>query len=65
VEGVGLRLQEYRVKSLAEKQIAVDEKMFLSPSIGPSILAVAVENHRLNSGKTSRVFVVEKKEMVQ
>ena len=65
VEGVGLRLQEYRVKSLAEKQIAVDEKMFLSPSIGPSILAVAIENHRLNSGETTRVFVVEKKEMVQ
>ena len=65
VEGVGLRLQEYRVKSLAEKQVAVDEKIFLSPSIGPSILAVAVENHRLNSGETSRVFVVEKKKMMQ
>lgn len=65
VEGVGLRLRQYRVKSLAAKQVKVDEKMFLSSSISNSILAVAVEDHSLAAGATTRVFVVEKKEMAQ
>lgn len=61
VEGVGLRLHQYRVKSLSAK-VEVDEKIFLSPAISNSILAVAVEDHSLAAGATTRVFVVEKKE---
>ena len=62
VEGVGLRLQKYLVKSLAQGQIDVDEKLFLSSSISQSILAVAVENHSLNPGQATMVFIVDQKE---
>lgn len=65
VEGVGLRLKKYLVKSLAKKAIGLDEKTFLSPSISNSILAVAVEHHNLQPGESSRVFVVDQKEQVQ
>ncbi len=62
VEGVGLRLKQYRVKALGIKPVAVDETMFLTSAVSPSILAVAVEDHTLNRGASIRVFVVEKKE---
>lgn len=65
VDGVGLCLRKYQVKSLALGKIDVDEKTFLSPSISNSILAVAVEDHNLRPGETTRVFVVEKKEKEQ
>lgn len=65
VDGVGLRLKKYLIKSLAKKAITFDEKTFLSPSISSSILAVAVENHTLAPGETTRVFVVEQKEQVK
>lgn len=65
VEGVGLRLKKYIVKSLSKKTIGLDEKIFLSPSISNSILAVAVEHHNLQTGESSRVFVVDQKEQVQ
>ena len=62
VDGIGLSLKQYRVKSLSPKRIVLDEKIFLTPSVGGSILAVAIENHDLGSNETTRVFVVEKKE---
>jgi conjugal transfer pilus assembly protein TraK len=62
VDGVGLRLKNYLVKSLAGNQIKVDEKIFLSSSISQSILAVAVENHKLHPGHSTRVFIVDQKE---
>jgi len=64
VDGVGLRLKKYQVTSLVTN-LTVDEKIFLSSSISDSILAIAVEDHNLDSGETTRVFVVEKKEQVQ
>lgn len=60
VDGVGLRLKEFKV--IAKKTVDVDEKTFLSGKISDSILAVAVEDHQLTSGQSTRVFVVEKKE---
>ncbi len=65
VDGVGLRLKKYLVKSLSDEEATVDEKVFLSSAVGPSILAVAVENHRLNTGQTTRVFVVDQKEQTR
>lgn len=60
VDGVGIRLKEFKVT--AKKTVDVDEKTFLSSAISDAILAVAVEDHQLTSGKSTRVFVVEKKE---
>ena len=63
VDGVGLRLKIFQVTQLkGELNGNIDEKMFLSHLISDSILAVAVEGHRLKRGDKTRVFVVEKKE---
>ncbi|MGB3211266.1 MAG: type-F conjugative transfer system secretin TraK, partial [Desulforhopalus sp.] len=65
VDGVGLRLNKYLVKSLSQEQVEVNEKTFLSSSVSQSILAVAVENHRLHPGQSTEVFLVEQKEREQ
>ena len=65
VDGVGLRLKKYAVTSLAHEQRILDEKSFLSSSVSQSLLAVAIEDHHLQSGQTTRVFVVEQKGQVQ
>ena len=62
VDGVGLRLKKYMVKSLAESRIDIAEATFLTPAISSSILAVAVEYHSLQPGDTTLVFVVDQKE---
>ncbi len=62
VDGVGLRLRKFRVTA-GSRKVHVDEKDFLSSAISDSILAVAVEDHNLNPGESTRVFVVEKKEV--
>jgi len=61
VEGVGLRLKEYRVKALAGKSLHVTEKNFLSPELSEKIIAVVVENHTIEPGGSSRVFIVEQR----
>lgn len=65
VDGVGLRLKKYLVKSLAKNELIIDEKSFLSPAVSNSILAVAVENHNLKPGEMTRVFVVDQKEQIK
>ncbi len=50
VDGVGLRLKKYQMTSLAKDKIDLDEKIFLSATISPLILAVAVEQHALALG---------------
>lgn len=62
VDGVGLQMKKFQVTSKAIKRIQVEEQDFLSPIVSDSILAVAVEDHTLNPGESTRVFVVEKKE---
>ncbi len=62
VDGVGLRMKKFQVTSKATGKIQVEEQDFLSPTVSDSILAVAVEDHSLNPGESTRVFVVEKKE---
>jgi conjugal transfer pilus assembly protein TraK len=65
VEGVGLRLKQFKVASTRGETMELQEKTFLSLGISESILAVAIENHVLNTGEATRVFVVEKREQSQ
>ena len=65
VDGAGLRLKKYSVRSLVQNPVTVGEKLFLTSSVSGSILAVAIEDHRLHTGQTTRVFVVDQKEQPQ
>ncbi len=62
VDGVGLRLKQFQIKSLAAEQIRVDEQMFIASSISGSILAVGIEKHVLDPRQSTRLFVVDQKE---
>ena len=65
VEGVGLRLKQFKVASTKDETMELKEKTFLSLFISEAILAVAIENQVLNTGEATRVFVVEKREQSQ
>jgi conjugal transfer pilus assembly protein TraK len=65
VDGVGLRLKKYAVKSLVQHELMVEEKTFLTPQIGNTLLAVAVDTHDLQIGASTLAFVVEQKEQDQ
>lgn len=65
VDGIGLQLKEFVATSLGDRQARIEEKIFLTPQIGTSVLAVAVVDHQLQPGESSRVFVVEQKESRQ
>ncbi|EKD39762.1 MAG: hypothetical protein ACD_75C00302G0014 [uncultured bacterium] len=65
VDGVGLRLKEFTAKSASQDELTVEEAFFLNPAISESLLAVAVDNHTLQPGESTRVFVVEQKELDQ
>lgn len=59
VDGTGLRLIEYQVKSLKDN-IRVDESTFLRPEISGRIpVAIALEDHVLTPLRPVRLFVVE------
>lgn len=62
VEGIGLRLKRYNITSLAMDEINVNETDFLRSNVSPALFAVAIEDHTLQLGESTRVFVVEKKE---
>ena len=62
VDGIGLRLKCYSITSVTTGNISVEETDFLHSDISPSLLAVAIEDHNLLSGESTRLFVVEKKE---
>ena len=65
VEGIGLRLKQYKVASKRDETMELKEKTFLSLFISEAILAVAIEDQVLNTGEATRVFVVEKREQSQ
>jgi conjugal transfer pilus assembly protein TraK len=65
VEGVGLRLKEYKAMNIKSEDAELQEKSFLDLGISDSILAVAVEDHVLQPHEATRVFVVEKREQQQ
>ena len=63
VEGVGLRLKSFKATSKLATDLELAEKTFLTAIVGNPILAVAVEQHTLKPGESTRVFVVERKEL--
>ena len=65
VEGIGLRLKQFKVASTKDESMELKEKTFLSLFISEAILAVAIEDQVLNTGEMTRVFVVEKREQSQ
>lgn len=65
VEGIGLRLKQFKVASTKDETMELKEKTFLSLFISEAILAVAIEDQVLNTGEATRVFVVEKREQSQ
>lgn len=65
VEGVGLRLKEFSIQSLAAEDLELTETDFLAPDMGENILAITVEDHRLAPGAKTRVLVVEQKEDIR
>jgi conjugal transfer pilus assembly protein TraK len=65
VEGIGLRLKQFKVASKRDETMELKEKTFLSLFISEAILAVAIEDQVLNTGEATRVFVVEKREQSQ
>lgn len=65
VEGIGLRLKRYSITSLAMDDISVKETDLLRLNVSPDLLAVAIEDHTLRPGDSTRVYVVEKKEGVR
>ena len=63
IEGVGLRLKSFTATSKLSTDLDLVEKTFLTAAVGNPILAVAVEQHTLKPGESTRVFVVERKEL--
>lgn len=61
VEGLGLRLKMYEVRSISPVDITVTEIDFLRSVVSHSLLAVAVEDHTLGPQETTTAFIVEKK----
>lgn len=65
VDGIGLQLKEFVATSLGDRQTRIEEKLFLKPQIGTALLAVAVLDHQLQPGESTRVLVIEQKESPQ
>ena len=63
MEGIGLRLKRYSITSSALDEISVKETDFLRSNVSSSLLAVAIEDHTLRPEESTRVFVVEQKEV--
>lgn len=63
VDGIGLRLKSFKVTSRLTTEIALTEKTFLTTVVGNPILAVAIEDHTLRPQQSTRVFVVEQKDL--
>jgi conjugal transfer pilus assembly protein TraK len=57
VDGIGLRLKEYRVKSYRAQYL--DERRFVKKALSTSILQVTVEPLAVKAGQMARIFIVE------
>lgn len=57
VDGIGLRLKEFLVRSHQKQYL--DEKRFVNPQISTSIRAVTVDPLAIESGQMARVFIIE------
>lgn len=58
VEGIGLRLKEYVIKSNQTQYL--DEKRFIKPQFSRSISHITVDPQHIEKGQTSRLFIVER-----
>ena len=58
VEGMGLRLKEYIVKS--EQQQYLDERRFIQPALSRSISHVTLDPQHIEAGQSARLFIVER-----
>ena len=63
IEGVGLRLKSFKATSRSASDLELAEKTFLTAAVGNPILAVAIEQHNLKPKQSTRVFVVERKDL--
>ena len=63
IEGAGLRLKSFKATSRLATDLELAEQSFLSTAVGNPIMAVAIEQHNLQPGASTRVFVVERKEV--
>ena len=63
IEGVGLRLKSFKATSRLATDLELNEKTFLAAAVGNPILAVAIEQHNLKPKQSTRVFVVERKDL--
>ena len=57
------RLKSFKATSRLTTDMELNEKTFLAAAIGNPILAVAIEQHTLKPKQSTRVFVVERKEV--
>lgn len=65
VEGVGLRLMEYRAINTTGNDIEIREKDFLDMDYSEAMIAVAIEDHVLPPQGATRIFVVENREQAR
>lgn len=63
IEGVGLRLKAFKATSRLTTDLELAENTFLTAAIGNPILAVAIEQYNLKPKQSTRVFVVERKDL--
>ncbi|MDD2464716.1 MAG: type-F conjugative transfer system secretin TraK [Desulfobulbus sp.] len=63
IEGVGLRLKSFKATSRSARDLELAEKTFLTAAVGNPILAVAIEQHNLKPKQSTRIFVVERKDL--
>ncbi|MBQ4839838.1 TraK domain-containing protein [Pseudoalteromonas luteoviolacea] len=57
VDGIGVRLKEYLIKSNQKQYL--DEKRFIRPEISLGIRAITVDPLLVEKGQTARIFVIE------
>lgn len=57
VDGIGVRLKEYLIKSNQKQYL--DEKRFIRPEISSGIRAITVDPLLVEKGQMARVFVIE------
>jgi len=62
-EGAGLRLKSFKATSRMASDTELTEKPFLNPAIGNQILAIAIVERILKPKQSTRVFVVERKDV--
>jgi len=58
VEGLGIRLKEYVVKSSQSQYL--DERLFIKPQLSRSISHITLDNQHVEPGQSARLFIVER-----